>query len=341
MLQCRSSHCKLNSLLGGFAIQQAVNQAAAEGVAAAHTVDNVQVIQLGEAVLVGSNVVQHCAPIVVKCRFALTQSDRNLLKVELVSQLLCNGLVALFVQLACIDISVLCLDAEHVFCVLLIGDANVNILADFRHRLASFVTSPQLAAVVQIAADFSACLLSRLASLDAQVNHVFAQRRSDAGEVEPIHTVKNLFPVEVARLCVCNCRVCTVVDANAAALRSTLLEEVDAHTVAAAHDFAGADAIAAQAVHAHLTDGVFRQLGDEVNVYTIVCQGNSNVCLAAAEGGLEGICLHKTQIVVRLQAQHNFTKSNYFSHWNQSPLLFKMDYFCTRCTAKPAISSCR
>ena len=50
VLQSGSSHSELNSSLSILAGQQAVDQAAAEGVAAAHTVDDVQVVLLGEAV---------------------------------------------------------------------------------------------------------------------------------------------------------------------------------------------------------------------------------------------------------------------------------------------------
>ena len=40
--------------------------------------------------------------------------------------------------------------------VLLVGDADVNVLAQLGHSLTSLVTGPQLAAVVQVAADLHA-----------------------------------------------------------------------------------------------------------------------------------------------------------------------------------------
>ena len=57
MLQGGSSNSELNSVLGALAVQQGVDQAAAEGVAAANAVDDAQLVLLGEAVLVGGNVV--------------------------------------------------------------------------------------------------------------------------------------------------------------------------------------------------------------------------------------------------------------------------------------------
>ena len=49
VLQSGSSNCELNSCLGVLAGQQSVDQTAAEGVTAADAVDDVQVVQLGEA----------------------------------------------------------------------------------------------------------------------------------------------------------------------------------------------------------------------------------------------------------------------------------------------------
>ena len=89
VLQSGSSNSELNSSLGVLAGQQSVDQTAAEGVTAANAVDDVQVVLLGEAVVLA--VVQHCGPAVVECGVGLTQGDSDLLKAELVSQLLGNG----------------------------------------------------------------------------------------------------------------------------------------------------------------------------------------------------------------------------------------------------------
>ena len=192
MLQSGSCNCELDSLLGALAGQQAVDQAAAEGVTAANAVNDLQLVLLGEAVLVGSNIVQHCAPAVLGSVVALTQGDSDLLEVELVSQLLGNALVALSIQLTAVDIGSLGLDAEHVLCVLLVGDANVNVLAQIGHGSAGLLTGPQLAAVVQVAADLHAVSLSSLAGLQADLNNVCTQSRGDAGEVEPVHALEDL-----------------------------------------------------------------------------------------------------------------------------------------------------
>ena len=88
VLQSGSGNCEFHCRLSILAGQQGVDQAAAEGVTAAHAVDDVQVVLLGEAVLILGNVVQHGAPAVVEGGVGLTQGDGNHLEAELVSQLL-------------------------------------------------------------------------------------------------------------------------------------------------------------------------------------------------------------------------------------------------------------
>ena len=77
----RSSNCKFNSCLGILAGEDGVDQTAAKAVAAANAVDDVQVVLLREAVLVLGNIVEHCAPAVVKCGVAFPQGDSDHLEV--------------------------------------------------------------------------------------------------------------------------------------------------------------------------------------------------------------------------------------------------------------------
>ncbi len=178
---------------------RAVDQAAAKESTAANAVDDLQVVLLGEAVLVGSDIVQHSAPAVLECVVALTQGDSDLLEVELVGKLLGDALVALSVQLAAVDIGSLGLDAEHVLCVLLVGDAHVNILAQIGHGSAGLLTGPQLAAVVQVAADLHAVSLVALQA-SRQISTTFWPKPGNAGEVEPVHALEDLIPIKVGGL---------------------------------------------------------------------------------------------------------------------------------------------
>ena len=187
-----------------------------------------------------------------------------------------------------------------------------------------------------------------LAGSQADLDDVGAQRRGDAGEVEPVHALKDGVKVKVGHRRVGHGGMRTVIDADGTTLGSALLVEVDAHTVAAAGDLAGVDAIAAQRVDAGLADGMGGQLGHKRDVGAVVGQRDRHVGLAAAVGVLQRVGLHKAQVIVRLQADHDFTKSNDF----HGELLLSCYFFkkakqggraqrCTRWMAKPATSSAR
>ena len=201
--------------------------------------------------------------------------------------------------------------------------------------------------------------LSSLAGLQADLHDICAQSRGDAGEVEPIHALEDLIPVEVRGLSQLDSAVSTVVDADRAALRSALLVVVDAHTVAAADDHAGVHTVTAQAVDSGLANSVCGELGDESSIQAVVSQRNCNVGLAAAEGELQAVSLDKALVVERLQTNHQFAKSNDF-HCGILLLVECFIYPCrkakvplrcvadagadqawTRWKAKPAISSAK
>ena len=104
MLERGGRHGKFHSPLIALTGEQCVNQTAAEAVAATHAVNDMQVIFFGEMVFIADSVKQHGAPTVVGRRAGLAQRDSDLFKAKPISKLSCNGLVALAVDLAGIDI---------------------------------------------------------------------------------------------------------------------------------------------------------------------------------------------------------------------------------------------
>ena len=229
-----------------------------------------QVVLLGEAVLILGHVVQHGAPAVIKGGVRLAQRNGNHLETELVRQLLGHGLITLVVQFTGIDVGAFGLNAEHVLGILLIGDAHIHVLAQFGHCLTGLSTGPQLAAVVQIAGDLHTLGLSGLTSLFANFHHVGAESRGNTGEMEPGDAFKNLVPVKVGGGRHLDGRVGAVIDAHAAPLGGTLLVEVDANTVTTPGDEGGVHAVTAQRVYSSLTDGVGGQLGDESGIHAVI-----------------------------------------------------------------------
>ena len=273
VLKCGCSNCKLNCALSGLAVEESVDKTAAEGVTAAYTVDDVEIVLLGEAVLVSLYVVEHSGPAVVECGAALTESDRNVLEAELVSELLSNGLVAVVIELTAVDVGSLCLDTEYVLSILLVGDAYVNVLAELGHSLSCLIAGPELAAVVKVARDLKSLSLSSLAGILTDLNNVCTESGSDTGEVEPVNTLEDSIPVEVLAGSLCDSGVSTVVDADGSTLGSALLVEVDTYSITAANDLGGVNAVAAKAVNSCLTDCVSRELCYESRIKTVVSKG--------------------------------------------------------------------
>ena len=111
----------------------------------------------------------------------------------------------------------------------------------------------------------------------------------------------------------------TVVNADAATLRSALLVVVDTDALAAANDHGGVNAVTPQGVDSSLADSMSGQLGNESSVQAVVSQRDGNVGFAAAEGELDVGSLNETLVVVGLQTQHQFAKGNNSCHGNQNP----------------------
>ncbi len=163
VLQSRGGHGKLDGLCRTLTHQERIDQSHAEGIAAAHSVDKMEAVGFGEVVVLA--VVEHGRPVVVAGRDGGTEGDGYLLESERIGELLGYALVALVVQLAAVDIGVLGLDAKDVFCIIFIGDADVNILAEVGHSGSCLLSRPQLTAVAQVAGDLDAALLRGLALL--------------------------------------------------------------------------------------------------------------------------------------------------------------------------------
>ena len=288
---------------------QAVEQAAAEAVAAAHAVHDVAyLVALGLVELL--SVVEAGSPAVPVGALALTESDGYHLHVGVGSQdLVAQGFVLCAVQLAGLHVHVGG-DLQGLLHVLLVGDGHVHIVCDLTHDLSGLLAVlPQVLAVVQIAGDGDASLLGFLHGLDAQLHGALGDSGGDAGDVEPIHTFKGLVPVDIAGLCLGDGGVLTVVDNLAGAGVGAGLQEVDAHAaLVGADDAAGIHAELAQVLDALVGYGVLGQHGEEGYILAVVSQGDGHVGLAAAEGGLQHGTLEKALQAGGLESEHYFTK---------------------------------
>jgi len=147
--------------------------------------------------------------------------------------------------------------------------------------------------------------LRRLAGVTAGIHHVGAERRRDAGKVEPVRAFKNHIPVEVGGSGLLNGRMRPVINANGTALRRAFLIIGDTDTVASTHDHRGIHAVAAQRVDRSLSDGMRGQFGDVDGVKAVVSQRNSYVSFPATERKLQVVRLNKALVIVWLETNHS------------------------------------
>ena len=80
VLEAGGCHSEVDGVLIVLAYKLTVDQAAAETVATAHTIHNMDAICGGENCL--TVLVEHCCPVIVVCRDAAAQGDGNLLETE-------------------------------------------------------------------------------------------------------------------------------------------------------------------------------------------------------------------------------------------------------------------
>ena len=279
--------------------------------------------------MAGLPVEEHARPVVLAGGDGGAQGDGHGLEAEALGQLAGHALIALVVQLSPRNVGVGGLDAEDVLGVLLVGDAHVHIPAQLGHGLAGLLPGPQLLAVVQVAGDGDALGLGDLDGLLADGGHVGAQGGGDAGKVEPVRPLKDLVPVEVGGGGGGDGGAGPVIDDLGGPLAGALLQEVDAHPVAAPDDVGHIHAVAAHLVDGGLSDVVGGELGDESGVQPVIGQGDGHVGLAAAVSGSQRGGLNEPVVALGGQTEHDLAEGNHsLSHFHGPPSRFQR-IFCT------------
>ena len=324
MLEAGRRNGELKRGLLAVVIVQAVDQAAGKAVAAADTVDDVaDLVALGLIELLA--VVEAGSPAVPVGALALAQSDGDHLHVRV----LCKDLVAESLVLAAVKLTGLDVDVngdlEGLLNVLLVCDGNIDILCDLTHDLGGTdAVLPEVLAVVEVAGHGDAALLCFLDGLEGKLLCALADSRGDAGDVEPIDALKGLVPVDVAGLGKRDGGILTVVHDLAGQLVCARLEVVYTHAAGTADDAAGVHAELAQLLDAFVGNGILRQNGQIAGIHAVVCQRDCDVCLAAAEGGLEHRGLEEALLSGSLESEHYFAKSKNL-HLINPPIISEED----------------
>ena len=139
-------------------------------------------------------------------------------------------------------------------------------------------------------------------------HRVGAERRGDAGDMEPRRAVEDLRPVDGAGRHLADRGSGAVVDHHRCALAGAALGEVDADAIAAARDRVGAHAFGAQRADRRVADRILRQPRDIPAVEPELREADGDVRLAAAEGGDERRRLQQALEPGRAQAQHDLAE---------------------------------
>ena len=229
-------------------------------------------------------------------------------------QLAGNGNIAFLVQLAGIDIRILSSDAKDIFGILFIGDANIYIRHQPGHDFPGLFPGPQLAPVVQIAADGDSLCFGGLAGIQADFGQFPAQGRCDSSKVEPVCSVKDGVPVKFIPASQRNGGIGPVVNDFASPLGGSLFAVVNAQPGAAPENHGGIHPVMAQRIHCILADFMLRHLADKGCVVAVIGQGNRYIGFSAGISRFKCICLKKTLISGRVQPHHDFSESNDLAH---------------------------
>ncbi len=278
--------------------------------------------------------VQGCTPPVGVGAPALAQRHRDDREVgELALHLFGEGLVDVHVQLAAghIDVG---LDPQALLDILFVGDDDVGILHHLPHHLrGALAPLPELLAVVEVHRDGGSGLLCALHGSHGAVGGVLADRRGDAGDVQPGGIRHDGIEVEVLGLCQRDGGGLTVVDDVARPLVGAGLKVVDSHPSAARHlDGGGIDPPLAHFADRSLPDVVVRKGGDELGILSEQAEGDGDVRLSTTKGGFQERGLEEALVSGALQTQHDLTECDkflthmtsmiYSYEWYDSLLLF-------------------
>ena len=133
---------------------------------------------------------------------ALTERDGDALHVRIAFQhLVAERFILLTVEFTGLDVHI---DGnfERFLHVLFVGDRHIDVLGKLAHDLAGlFAIFPEVLAVVQVAGHGDVPLLRFLDRLKRQLHCGFGNRRRNACDVEPVHTLERFVPVDIAGLC--------------------------------------------------------------------------------------------------------------------------------------------
>jgi len=296
-------------------VQHGVDEAAGEGITAAHAVEDIKGEQLAlegvalvphkslQAVLAAAVGIAHMAGDALQVGVALNEVLEDLVLL-LIAGL--QGHIVLPVALGVVGLvlpQVVRLDAQQ----------HIHIGQALGAEVAGFLPAPQGGTEVAVEADGQALLLGGLEHVDDEAAAVGGQSRGDAAQVQPVEAIQQSVQIDLREVILRDDAVLAVVDdlgsADAVAgLQIVGAQPVRGGLVRLGQDHGGAvDIVGAQPAHGALAQTVVGHYAEEGAVHAQVCQRQCDVGLAAAVAGLEAGSHADLFVVRRGQAQHDLT----------------------------------
>ena len=256
---------------------EGVEEACAEGVAAAEAIDDVadfirSVVAVGvqrrEEGLFRRAVEHHAAPVVVVGGDAFAERDADAFRLrEFREKLGGDFAVAIDVQFAGFDGCVFRMDAEDIRRILFVADDDGGVFRDLLHAFVgervfrrSRPPIPKLLAVVQIKRDGDVFRDGRLRKSQRRFEGVFTKSRRNTRQMKDIHAVQHGVEIIVFRSQKGDSRIVTVVQDIGTAHVGAVFRVIDAHAAFLREkDFGGIDADAGQLAGEGLGYWIVRQ----------------------------------------------------------------------------------
>ena len=234
---------------------------------------------------------------------------------KLLHQLTCNTLETSILNHAILNIEILRLDAEHFFSILFITYNHITVRNQFFHYFAGALPIfPKFLTEIQVAGHSHTQFRRHLKSLKADIRSTLADGWSNTGPMKPVGTFQHAFPVNHSFFNLGNRRVSSVIYDLACSGHRSCLEKIYSHSLATTHTMSYTDSKTTKFTKAGISYIIFREPGDKVRIHTIICQRYGNIRLPATKSGFVHICLPKTEMPRCCKTEHNFPKSNNFSH---------------------------
>ena len=195
---------------------------------------------------------------------------------------------------------------------------NVHIRQALRAEITRLFPRPQRRAEIPVKGDGHALFFRHAQQIKRQLCAVLAQRRRDAGQVQPVKAIQQRGQIHIRKVIFRHSGMLAVVNHLARPNAIARLQIVCAQPVRRRFLRRGENhrravhIVGAQQTHCRLAQRVIRHNREERAVDAQIRQRQRNVCLRTTVGCLKVVRHAELLVVRRRQAEHDFTNGNEF-----------------------------